>query len=65
MNGVHQLLAYVDLVNLISYHFRAKEKNADILFNNCKDIGLGVSLGKLTVSIGQWDGSKWAYHCRE
>ena len=41
MNGTHQVLAYADDVNLISF-----ERNADVLLNACKDVGLAVKIGK-------------------
>ena len=41
-NGTHQvLLAYADDVNLIGDDIRTIERNADVLLNACKDIGLG------------------------
>jgi len=39
MNGTHQVLAYVDDVNLIGNDIRTIERNADVLLNACKDIG--------------------------
>ena len=52
MNGTHQVLAYVDDVNVIGddirtiEHIRTIERNADMLLNACKDIGLAVNTGK-------------------
>ena len=46
MNGTHQVLAYVDDVNLIFDDIRTIERNADVLLNACKDIGLAVNTGK-------------------
>ena len=41
MNATSQVLAYADDVNLIGV-----ERNADLLLNSCKDIGLAVNTGK-------------------
>ena len=46
MNGTHQVLAYADDVNLIGDSIRTVERNADVLLNACKDIGLAVNTGK-------------------
>ena len=46
MNGTHQLLVYADDVNLIGDDIGAIERNADVLLNACKDIGLAVNIGK-------------------
>ena len=46
MNGTHQVLAYADDVNLIGDDIRTIERNADVLLNACKDIGLAVKIGK-------------------
>ena len=46
MNGTHQELAYADDVNLIGDDIRTIERNADVLLNACKDIGLAVNTGK-------------------
>ena len=45
MNGTHQVLAYADDVNLIGDDIRI-ERNADVLLNACKEIGLAVNTGK-------------------
>ena len=45
MNGTHQVLAYADDVNLIGDDIRI-ERNADVLLNAYKDIGLAVNTGK-------------------
>ena len=47
MNGTHQVLAYADDVNLIGDDIRII-KNAGVLLNGCKDIGLAVNTGKLS-----------------
>ena len=46
MIGTHQVLAYADDVNLIGDDIRTIERNADVLLNACKDIGLTVNAGK-------------------
>ena len=46
MNGTHQVLAYADNANLIGDDIRTIERNADVLLNACKDIGLAVNTGK-------------------
>ena len=48
MNGTHQVLAYVDDVNVIGDDNRTIERNADVLLNSCKGIGLAVNLGNGT-----------------
>ena len=44
--GTHQVLAYADDVNLIGDDIRTIKRNADVLLNACKDIGLAVNIGK-------------------
>ena len=46
MNGIHQVLAYADDVNLIGDDNRTIEGNADVSLNACNDIGLAVNTGK-------------------
>ena len=46
MNGINQVLAHADDVNLIVDDIRAIERNAEVLLNACKDIGLAVNTGK-------------------
>ena len=46
MNVTHQALAYADDVNLIGDDIRTIERNADVLLNACKDIGLAVNTDK-------------------
>ena len=46
MNGTNQILAYADEVNFIGDDIRTIERNADVLLNACKDIGLAVNKGK-------------------
>ena len=48
MNSVHQVLAYENGVNLIGNDIRTIERNADVLLNACKDIGLAVNTRKLS-----------------
>ena len=43
MNGAQQVLTYADNVNLIGDDIRTRERNADVLLNACKDIGLAVN----------------------
>ena len=43
MNGAHQVSADADDVNLIGDDIRTIERNADVLLNACKDIGLLVN----------------------
>jgi Reverse transcriptase (RNA-dependent DNA polymerase). len=46
LNGTHQALAYADDINLIGDDIKTIERNADVLFNACKDIGLAVNTQK-------------------
>ena len=46
MNGTHQVLAYADDVNLIGDDIRTIERNAHVLLNACKDIGVPIDTGK-------------------
>ena len=39
-------MAYADDVNLMGDNIRIIERNADVLLNACKDIGLAVNIGK-------------------
>ena len=56
MNGTHQVLVYADDVNLLGDDIRTIKRNADVLLNACKDIGLTVNTGKTKyMKIGrQW-----------
>ena len=50
MNGTHQ-------VNLIGDDIRTIERNADVLLNACKDIGLAVNIGETNyMEIGRHRG---------
>ena len=46
MNDTHQVWTYADDVNLIGDDISTIERNADVLLNACKDIGLAVNTGK-------------------
>ena len=46
MSGTHQVLAYVDDVNVIGGDIRTIERNADILLNACKYISLTLNSGE-------------------
>ena len=39
-------MCYADDVNLIGDDIRTIERNADVLLNACKDIGLALNIGK-------------------
>ena len=41
-----QVLTYADDVNLVGDDIRTIERNADVLLNGCKDIGLTVNFRK-------------------
>ena len=43
MNGIHQVLAYEDYINLNGDNIKTTERNAYMLLNVCKDIGLKVN----------------------
>ena len=59
MDGTHQVLAYADDVNLIGDDIRTIERNADVLINARKDIGLAVNIGKTKyMEIGRHRGIK-------
>ena len=49
MNGTHQVFAYADDVNLKGDDIRTIERNAHVLLNACKDIGLAVNTWKQDV----------------
>ena len=47
INGIYQALVYANSdVNLIGDNIGTIERNADVLLNACKDIGLAVNIGK-------------------
>ena len=64
MNGTHQVWTYADDIILTGDDIRTIEKNADVLLNAFKDIGLAVNTGKtahlnlldfITLTIpGEW-----------
>ena len=65
MNGTHQVLTYVDEVNLIGGDIRTIERNADVLLNSCKDIGLAVNTRKTKyMEIGRHRGMIANEHIR-
>ena len=45
------MLAYADDVNLIGDDIRTIERNADVLLDDCKDIGLAVNTGANIVRV--------------
>ena len=47
MNGTHQILAYVDDVNLIGHDIRTIRRYGDVLINPTKDICLAGNTGKI------------------
>ena len=47
MNGTHQVLTYADDMNLI-------ERNAEVLLNACKNIGLAINIGKTNYIEVRW-----------
>ena len=47
MNGNQQVLAYANDVNLMENDIKTLERNADVLLNVCKDIGLAVNIRKI------------------
>ena len=49
MNYTHQILAYVGDVNLVGDDIRTIKRNANILLNACKNIGLAVNTGKMEI----------------
>ena len=48
MNSIHQVLTYEDGVNVTGDDIRTIKRNANVLLNNCSDIGLAVYIGKLS-----------------
>jgi hypothetical protein len=51
LNGTHQILAYVDDVNLIDNDIIKIEKNAGVLLNACKDLAVNTGETKY-IKIG-------------
>ena len=65
VNCTHQLLFYADDVNLIGDDIRTIERNAAILLNACKDIGLAVNIGKTNyMEVGRHRGVMANEHVR-
>ena len=57
MYGTHQALAFADDVNLAGDDISTIERNADVLINACKDIGLVVNKGNIKyMKIGRHRG---------
>jgi hypothetical protein len=46
LNGIHQLLAYADDVNLLGDNIDAIEKNTETLFDASKEVGLEINVEK-------------------
>jgi hypothetical protein len=46
LNGTHQLLAYVDDVNLLGDNIETIKKNTEILIDASKDVGLEITVDK-------------------
>jgi hypothetical protein len=46
LNGTHQLLAYVDDVNLLGDNIDTINKNTEILIDASKEVGLEVNVEK-------------------
>ena len=66
MNGIHQVFAYADDVNLIGDDIRKIERNADVLLNACKDIGSKHRVNQVYVNrTSSRQDSKWAYQARQ
>jgi hypothetical protein len=51
LNATHQLLAYVDDVNLLRDHINTMKKNTDTLFDASKDIGLEINVEKIKYNL--------------
>jgi hypothetical protein len=45
-NGTHQLLAYVDDVNLLGDNTDTTKKNTETFIGSCKEIGLKINIEK-------------------
>ena len=63
MNDTNQVLAYVEVVNLIDNIIRTIERNADVLLNACKDIGLAVNY-HMYMEIGHHEGMIASEHIK-
>ena len=61
MNGTYQVLAYANDVNLIGDDNKSMKRNAALLLNTCKNIGLAVNTG-YTKYMSSRNNGKWAYH---
>ena len=51
----------MDDVNLIGDDIRTIERNADVLLNVCRDIGLAVNIGKINEALGGIDQPSTTY----
>ena len=57
INATHQVLIYVDDVNLIGVDIRIIERNADVLLKYCTNIGSTVNRGKTKyMEVGRHNG---------
>jgi hypothetical protein len=62
LNGTHQLLAYVDDVNLLGDNIDTVEKNTETLIDASKEIGLEINIEKIKyilLSRRQNAGQNW------
>ena len=65
MNDTNQVLAYEDDVNLIGHDIRTIGRNAGVLLNTCKFVGLTVNTGKTKyMEIGRNRGKTANEHIR-
>jgi hypothetical protein len=46
LNGIHELLAYADDVNLLGHNIDAIKKNTETLIDASKDVGLEINIEK-------------------
>jgi hypothetical protein len=46
LNGTHQLLAYIDDVNLLEDNIDTVKKNTEILIDASKEVGLEINVDK-------------------
>ena len=65
MNGTHQVLAYVDDVNLIGADMTTIERNVNLLIISDKDIGLAVKAEKTkSIELGRHRGMMVNVHTK-
>jgi hypothetical protein len=55
LNGTHQLLAYVDDVNLLGDNIDTINKNTQTLIDASKEVGLEVNVEKTKYMLVSWD----------